>query len=104
MRSASAVSINKLRVSGRHGDPLLLRLRFERVLSSMDLTPQGLPPTAIVWIKRLRDPRPGLLDLYSNSLGSVFAWEQALRAYLADLIARAPRTAQGRNADPDTEC
>src|SRR3954464_14242985 len=100
MLPASAVAINKVRVTGRHGDPLSLRLRLDRVLSSIDLTPRGLPPTAIVWIKRLRDPRPGLLDLSSNSLYSVFAWEQALRAHLADLIARAPRVAHGSNADP----
>src|SRR5689334_16246612 len=101
---SNTVSINKVRVSGRHGDPLSLRLRLERALSSIDFAPRGLPPTAIVWIKRLRDPRPGLLDLSSNSLSSVFAWEQALRAYLADLIARAPRTIRGRNADPNAEC
>jgi len=104
MLSASAVAINKIRVSGRHGDPLLLRLRLDRVLSSMDLMPHGLPSTAIVWIKRLRDPRPGLLDLWSNSLASQFEWERAVRAHLADLIARAPRTFPERNADPDSEC
>lgn len=104
MLSASAVSINKVRVSGRHGDPLALRLRLERVLSSLDLAPHGLPATAIIWIKRLRDPRPGLLDLWSNSLGSHFAWEQALREYLANLIARAPRLEVGTDAPLDAEC
>jgi hypothetical protein len=70
----------------------------------MDLMPRGLPSTAIVWIKRLRDPRPGLLDLWSNSLASQFEWERAVRAHLADLIERAPRTFLERNADPDSEC
>src|SRR5689334_8565823 len=104
MLSASAVSINKLRVSGRHGDPLSLRLRLDRVLSSIDLTPRGLPPTAIVCFKRLRDPKPGLLDLSSRSLQSTFEWERALKDHLADLISRAPRTAADRKAAWNADC
>ena len=104
MLSASAVSIKKVRVSGHHGDPLSLRLRFDRVLSSIDLTPRGLPATAIVCFKRIRDPRPGLLDLSSNSLRSTFEWERALKEHLADLISKAPRSAADRRAAWNADC
>lgn len=104
MLSNSTVAINKVRVSGRHGDPLSLRLRLGRVLSSIDLTPRGLPPTAIVCFKRVRDPRPGLLDLSSRSLQSTFEWERALKEHLADLISRAPRTAADRKAAWNADC
>ncbi|HEY2962995.1 MAG TPA: hypothetical protein VGJ37_11300 [Pyrinomonadaceae bacterium] len=104
MLSASTVSINKVRVSGHHGDPLSLRLRLDRVLSSVDLAPRGLPATAIVCFKRLRDPRPGLLDLSSSSLRSSFAWEQALKEHVAGLIAKAPRSAGERNAAVNPDC
>jgi hypothetical protein len=70
----------------------------------MDLTPRGLPATTIVYIRRLRDPRPGLLDLSSNTLHSIFEWEQALREYIAALVARAPRLSAGIDAPPDAEC
>lgn len=104
MLSASAVCINKLRVTGHHRDPLALRLRLDRVLSATDFTPPELPATAIVCIKHLRDPRPGLLDLSASSMRSSLDWEQAVRQRLADLIARAPRTVQDRNAAAHSDC
>lgn len=104
LRTTNAVSIDKIRLRSNHGDPLLLRLRLDRVLSSMDLTPRGLPATTIVYIRRLLDPRPGLLDLSANTLHSIFEWEQALRDYIAALVARAPRLSAGIDAPPDAEC
>src|SRR5262249_56388056 len=98
MLVTSAVCINKIRVSGHHRDPLSVRLRLDRVLSATDFRPPGLPSTAIVCINRLRDPRPGVLDLSGGSMRTVFTWEQALKERLSELIARAPRTLLDRDA------
>src|SRR6266542_1006712 len=80
-------------------DPLLARLQLERALGAADLHVPGMPPAAILCVRRLPDPLPGRLDL--DALMPQHAWEQAMRAALGWMAQRAARPALGAPA-PNT--
>ena len=103
MISGSETLINKVRVPLEQGDALSLRLRLGRVLSGLSLAPAGLSPAAIVCIRRLRDPRPGLLELSANTLQPAFVWEHAVTEKLTELVSKAARSPRDP-IPPDAEC
>lgn len=103
MISASETIINKVRVPAGRGDPLSLRLRLGHMLSNLSLTPSGLSPASIVCIRRLRDPRPGLLDLAANTFRPAFDWERAVTEKIEELVSRAAR-APCDGIPADAEC
>ncbi|MBC8160664.1 MAG: hypothetical protein H7Z42_05530 [Roseiflexaceae bacterium] len=86
-------TIRNMRAIGAADDPLLLRLRLEQALSAADLHVPGMPPAAILCVRRLPDPLPGRLDL--NALMPQRAWEQAMRAALERMAQCAARPALG---------
>ncbi len=90
---SEAVVIGQLRVhaGGAGTDPLLLRLRAAHLLETTDLTPPGLPPGAILHIRRLTDPLPGRLSLDTPQLAPDRAWQAALTGRLGALAAQAER-------------
>lgn len=87
--------IGRVRVRDAGVDPLLTRLRAAHLLSSADLRPADLPPGAILFVRRLRDPLPGALDLRAAQALPARAWERAARAALVDLLRRAHRPIAG---------
>lgn len=89
----SRVSVGRLRWRGDGVDPLSARLRLEHVLGGMALPAAGLPPSAVVCVRQLRDPRPGRLSLRRDMLRPPADWEQALSASLRDVLRRAIRPA-----------
>ena len=84
-----------LRVKGSGLDPTLTQLRVASLLNAADIHPAGLAPSAIVCIRRLRDPLPGTLQLHSGGVRPARAWEQALTSSLNQLVQRAARPALG---------
>src|SRR5262245_33738966 len=87
--------IQTLRVAVPAADPLALRLRLEQALASRDLTPTGLPPSAIVCVRRLRSSHAAIgrlaagIEPATSALAS--AWEQSVRNALVQLVAHAAR-------------
>jgi len=87
--------INKLRATSGARDPLALRIRLERALAGARLHPPGLPASAILCVRKLRDPLPGGLRIEGGSLQAPPAWERAVAESLDRLVRRAARPAQG---------
>jgi hypothetical protein len=88
---AGETHIGRLRMAGRHPDPLAARLRLEALLTSVDLRPPSLSPSAIVCVRALYDPLPGTLSLKRAVTPS---WTRAIRQRLDDLVGRAVRPAR----------
>ncbi|RKH09352.1 hypothetical protein D7V97_16860, partial [Corallococcus sp. CA053C] len=87
--------IGRLRLRGTDLDPLSAKLRLESLLSGAHLSPVGLPPSATVCIRRLVDPKPGVLPVRQFTPVPPPAWDEAFRAALGAQLARAARPAQG---------
>ena len=97
--------IGKLRLRGAALEPLSARLRLESLLSGAHLVPLGLPPSATVCIRRLRDPKPGVLPVRQPALRPPAAWDEAMVSVLEAQVARAARPALGAvppGVDPET--
>ena len=67
--------VRRLRASGDVPDALALRLRLERALAVAELHPSGLPPTAILFVRKLggrrarvRQPRTGTRAAWGRSV------------------------------------
>jgi hypothetical protein len=97
-------TINRIRLRYRGGDALSARLASERICAAAIRVP-GLPPAAILCIKRLHDPLPETIPL-GPDVGAAFRrpgptattarWEHSLHDSLSDLARRAARPASGR--------
>ena len=88
-------TIARVRVNANKLDPLAARLRLARILNEVRLRPRGLPASAIVFVKKLRDPMPGALNLSCKAGPSPAAWEDALGGSLDELARSAARPALG---------
>lgn len=87
--------VNKLRAASGAEDTLALRIRYERALAGARLDPPGLPASAILCVRKLRDPLPGGLRIESGSAQTPLAWERAVAESLDQLLKRAARPALG---------
>src|SRR5262245_28982408 len=74
-------------------EPLVARLRLSRLIESADLAPHGLPPQAILLIRRVAVPQG--LSLAAQHAG--LAWEASAREAVAGLYRRAERPARGQS-------
>jgi len=94
--SGSAVQVLALHASaaGAAEEATLLRLRLAHALARCDLQPAVMPPSALLFIRRLADPLPGALGTAPGSVASP-AWERAGRAALATAWRQAARPARG---------
>lgn len=73
-------------------DALSTRIRVDSAFSTLDLKPRGLPESAVVFIRTLRDPLPGLIP--RDLIGGVpDAWSRAVAAAIDELTRRAARPA-----------
>ena len=86
---AGKTYIGRVRATSSERDTLALRLRLSSVLSALDLRPPGLPQSAILCVRSLRDPLPGALRLGDHDTRPLYAWEQALQSSLKRLVERA---------------
>ncbi|MFL6210650.1 MAG: hypothetical protein ACJ74W_17490 [Pyrinomonadaceae bacterium] len=89
------IQIRQLRAHTDARDALALRLQLTSVLAHLNLHPTGLPPTAIVCIRRLRDPLPGALGLTSHTTHSTQRWAQACADSIERCYSRAARPIKG---------
>ena len=87
----SAAAIGTLRLTGAAADTPALRLRAARELAGADLSPPGLPPAAVLVIRRLADPLPRRLAGSELRLRPDAAWERAVRDRLAAMVHAAAR-------------
>src|SRR3989442_13029522 len=87
------VTVNRLRIRCRM-DPVDARLRASWLLDESALQPPGLPPSAILCIRRLVDPQPGVIAL-DGARRPPRAWIDLVAASVAALARRAERPARG---------
>lgn len=92
--------IARARIRTGAPDPLLARLQVESALANATLAPDGLPPSAILLVRKLADSSHDRLGIGRGSLGVRPEWEHALRSRLAALAACAARPT--RNAVPES--
>lgn len=84
--------VERLRVEGRNLDPLLARLRVENLLQGVEMHPAWLAPSAIVCLRRVRDPLPGALSLSGRDIArETLAWQQSVHAAIEQKIRLAAR-------------
>ncbi|MBU8896483.1 hypothetical protein KRR26_12750 [Corallococcus sp. M34] len=87
--------IGRLKLRGADLEPLSAKLRLESLLSGAHLASLGLPPSATVCIRRLADPRPGMLPVRQLAVRPPPLWEEAWVKALRAQVASAARPAQG---------
>src|SRR3981189_2435350 len=86
-------TVNRLRIRCRM-DPVTARARASWLLDESALHPATLPPSAILCIRRLSDPRPGMIALAGARLPPR-AWTDAVAASVAALARGAGRPGRG---------
>jgi hypothetical protein len=85
--------VARLRVRGSGLDPIRARFRITSLLGNANAQPAALPPSAIAFVRKLRDPLPRSLRLQKSSLRPPPAWQQALTKALDQLVGNAARPA-----------
>lgn len=90
--------MRRLRIAGAGLDPVASRLRAERAFASLDLPALGLPPSAVLCIRTLADPRPRSCRFGADGLRLTPAWRDALRSEIERKARGAPRPARERVA------
>ncbi|MGC2236364.1 MAG: hypothetical protein WA584_09395 [Pyrinomonadaceae bacterium] len=83
--------VSKLRVKGEKLDTVATRLYFERLFGADNFLSQGLPPKAIVGIRKLRDPSPRTLRLTRSNLADSDAWRNSVTREIEKLYRSAFR-------------
>jgi hypothetical protein len=91
-------TILRLRVKGSELDPLALRGRLESILGEVSFQPR-LPASATLFIRKLSDPIPGLLQLDTTHPRAPEAWRHAFNTKFEQLVSSAARPAHGLVAD-----
>ena len=90
----STFAIATLRLRAGAPDTVALRLRAARELQAADLSPAGLPPAAVLVVRRLADPMPGQFG--GGNTRPQPEWEAAVRGALRSSADAAARPDRGR--------
>lgn len=101
MQRSPGVSVQHLRARWASREPGVddrpaRQVWLSMLLGGCDLTPPGMPPSAILVVRRLADPLPGRVARSPHAIRTEPEWEQAMRSTLADLWRRAARPEGGR--------
>ena len=72
-----------------------VRLPVERLLGSADLRPPGMPPAAVLLVRRLEDPQPGRLAAGFGAASINREWERRVRQALDAQYQHAAHPARG---------
>lgn len=88
---SGSVHVTLLRVNGPSVDPQLTKLHAASLLAGADLCPANVSPSAIVCIRKLRDPMPGRLSLNYNELRAPIDWQRAVTNAIEIFVRRAVR-------------
>jgi hypothetical protein len=81
--------IGHLQIRSGISDAGAVRRSVERQLAAVDLRPPGLPPSAVLLVRRMEDPRPGSLGV--GGFRPPASWGRAVRERLGDAVRRAAR-------------
>lgn len=95
MVSTAETTIGTVRVRGFRESATADRLALSRLVGSADLQPSGLPPSAVLIVRRISDPAPGRIAPHRRSARVDPIWERAATDALTTLYRRAERPAQG---------
>jgi len=76
-------------------DSTAVRLRLQRLLSTADLEPPGMPSAAILLVRRVDDPLPRRVATGSDDVFASREWQRAAQAALARCYADAACPAAG---------
>jgi len=87
-------TVNRLRIRCGGIDPLVAQLRAGRLLDESAIQPAMLPPSAILCIRRLSDPRPGIVAL-DGAQPTPALWTEAVAASIRDMARGATRPGLG---------
>lgn len=87
--------VRRVRLKCHQLEPLVAQLRFDNVLQAVELHPAWLSPSAIVLVRRLRDPLPRSLNLHNPNTAQTSAWQRAVAAAMEKEIRLALRPALG---------
>jgi hypothetical protein len=76
---AAEIAVERVRVDAGSDalEPATARLRLANLLSGSELRPPGLPPAAMLCVRRLTDPRPRTLTLGPGEVRPPPEWERA---------------------------
>jgi hypothetical protein len=91
--SVTATRLERVHVRCEGLDAITARLRLDQLLAAADLRPPGLPPAALLCVRRLSDPLPGTLAIGGGQVRPPPAWERAFVAALEQLMRAAARPA-----------
>lgn len=91
VRQAKKSLVAKLRVRGEGLESVATRLHLERLFGASDFSPVGLPPKAIVCIKKISDPRPRTLRLNHSDWQVSEVWRNAVSKAVESFYRRAFR-------------
>ena len=86
--------IGRVRVKGAGLDPLLASSRLTQLLKNLELRPSRLPPSALLCVRRLKDPRPCTLRIDNVFASPPDAWAFAVNDRLSELANQAARPAR----------
>ena len=99
MLQSDQTQIGRLRLSGATDNGPATRLRMSQLVGGTEFHPSGMPPAAVLIVRRLRDPMPRRLSPSSwLEPATVRAWQGAARSSLADYYRHAARPALGHIA------
>ncbi|HET6980072.1 MAG TPA: hypothetical protein VFI24_27310 [Pyrinomonadaceae bacterium] len=87
--------VGRLRIEGARVDPAIAQLRLSTLLNGALSHPAALPPSAIVFIRKLCDPLPRSIRIQPHDIRPPAIWQQALNAKLETLVTKAARPALG---------
>lgn len=87
----NSTTVARLRVGGNEPDPLATRLRFERLFGAANFHPAGLPPSAIVCVKKLSAPAPEKRRFGFDDWQPSLDWQSGVRSEIEKLFRRAFR-------------
>jgi hypothetical protein len=98
--TAGRTTVNRLRIRGRAVDRLIAQTRAGQCLEEATAQPASVPPAAILCIRRLVDPRPGVVRVGCSR--PLPQWSQAVRSAIDHRARDAVRPARAEvpaNAD-----
>jgi hypothetical protein len=93
--AGDATRVGRLRLDGPERGDAAAVSRAGRLVEGAGLRPSGLPAQAVLCVRRLADPRPGLVRLDAGGIRPPPAWDAAVRDALEAALRGAARPAAG---------
>src|SRR5436190_22300761 len=88
--------VRRLRIRASGAEPSRDAARVSGMLAASDVGAAGLPPSSILCVRRLGDPRPRVFRPAPGAYRPADDWERAVSARLAALARGAARPVRGR--------